>query len=251
MITSAQEYYENLYRIQDENPPTLALLLPKTERIYNIDLNSRTIEAPEYLSVETDHKAEAIYFKMPRFFDGVDLTTKTTVIQFENAAGEGHVYVVPFYDVETADRLGIGGKEGVRQTILFPWLIDHRVAKKSGIVKYSLRIYELSEFDSNVNVVYSLSTLAAESRILHGIDLNEDTLYSVVTLTENNYEPNSYYIKNDRKEYVIDSREEFHAGETYYILNDLDKDTHAATFLEQMIDLGRQAAERDIYWVVL
>lgn len=251
MITSAQEYYENLYRIQDENPPTFALLLPSTERIYEVDLNSRTIEAPEYLSVETDHKAEAIYFKMPRYFDGVDLTTKTTVIQFENAAGEGHVYVVPFYDVETADRLGIGAEEGVKQIILFPWLIDNRVAKQKGTVKFSLRIFELSEFDSNVNVVYSLSTLASESKILHGIDLNEDTLYSVVTLTENNYESGSYYIKDDRGNYVIDNRDEFHAGETYYILNDIDDDTHAATFLEQMIDLGRQAAERDVYWVVL
>ena len=193
MITSAQEYYSNLYRIQDENPPTLALLLPSTERIYNIDLNTRTIEAPEYLSVETDHRAEAIYFKMDRFFDGIDLTTKTAVIQYENAAGEGHVYLVPFYDVETADRLGIGNGDSTHQTILFPWLIDRDVAKKAGIVKYNLRIYELA---SETQLLYSLNTLPAESKILHGIDLGEDTLYSVVTLTENNYEPNSYYIKD-------------------------------------------------------
>lgn len=248
MITSAQEYYSNLYRIQDENPPTLALLLPSTERIYNINLNTRTIEAPEYLSVETDHKAEAIYFKMPRFFDGVDLTTKTTVIQYENAAGEGHVYLVPFYDVETADRLDINEGDDIHQTILFPWLIDRNVAKKAGVVSYNLRIYELA---SESDLLYSLNTLPAESKILHGIDLSDDTLYSVVTLTENNYEPNSYYIKNGNGNYVIDDRNEFHAGETYYILNDIDKDEHAATFLEQMIDLGRQAADRDITWVVL
>lgn len=248
MITSAQEYYENLYRIQDQNPPSLALLLPSYERIYEINLNARTIEAPEYLSVETDHRAEAIYFKMPRFFDGVDLTTKTAVIQYENAAGEGHVYVVPFYDVETADRLEISLGTGVRQTVLFPWLIDNTVAKKAGIVKYNIRFYELASEDQ---LLYSLNTLPAESKILHGIDLSDDTLYSVVTLTENNYEPNSYYIKNERGEYVLDDREEFHAGETYYILNDIDKDTHAATFLEQMIDLAHQAAERDIYWINL
>lgn len=248
MITSAQEYYSNLYRIQDENPPTLALLLPSTERIYNINLNTRTIEAPEYLSVETDHKAEAIYFKMPRFFDGVDLTTKTTIIQYENAAGEGHVYLVPFYDVETADRLDINEGDDIHQTILFPWLIDRNVAKKAGVVRYNLRIYELA---SESDLLYSLNTLPAESKILHGIDLSDDTLYSVVTLTENNYEPNSYYIKDGSGNYIIDNRNEFHAGETYYILNDIDKDEHAATFLEQMIDLGRQAADRDITWVVL
>lgn len=248
MITSAQEYYSNLYRIQDQNPPTLALLLPSTERIYNIDLNKRTIEAPEYLSVETDHKAEAIYFKMPRFFDGVDLTSKTAVIQYENAAGEGHLYVVPFYDIETADRLGINEGIDVRQTILFPWLIDHNVAKTAGVVRYSIRFYELA---SENFVLYCLNTLPAESKILHGIDLSDNTLYSVISLTENNYEPNSYYIKNEEGDYIIDEREEFHAGETYYILNDLDSDAHAASFLDQIMDLSRQAAERDIYWIVL
>jgi hypothetical protein len=248
MITTAAEYYANLYRIQDENPPTLALLLPSTEKIYNIDLNTRTIEAPEFLSVETDHRAEAIYFKMPRFFDGIDLTTKTAVIQYENAAGEGHVYVVPFYDIETADRLGINLGTNVRQTVLFPWLIDHNVAKVAGTVKYNIRFYELA---SESQVLYSLNTLPSESKILHGIDLSDDTLYSVVTLTENNYEPNSYYIKNEQGEFIIDERNEFHAGETYYILNDIDNDSHAASFLEQMMDLGRQAAERDIYWIDL
>lgn len=248
MITSAKEYYSNLYRIQDENPPTLALLLPSTERIYEINLNARTIEAPEYLSVETDHRAEAIYFKMPRYYDGVDLTSKTAVIQYENAAGEGHVYVVPFYDVETADRLEINLGDGIRQTVLFPWLIDHNVAKTAGTVKYNIRFYELA---SENHVIYSLNTLPAESKILHGIDLSDDTLYSVMTLTENNYEPSSYYIKNENGDYVIDDRDEFHAGETYYILNNIDRDDHAATFLEQIMDLSRQAAERDIYWIDL
>lgn len=248
MITSAKEYYSNLYRIQDENPPTLALLLPSTERIFNIDLNTRTIEAPEFLSVETDHRAEAIYFKMPRYYDGVDLTSKTAVIQYENAAGEGHVYVVPFYDVETADRLGINEGVDVRQTVLFPWLIDHNVAKKAGKVSYNIRFYELA---SESHLLYSMNLLPAESQILHGIDLSDDTLYSIVTLTENNYEPNSYYIKNEEGEFIIDEREEFHAGETYYILNNIDKDANAASFLDQMIDLGRQAAERDIYWIDL
>lgn len=248
MITSAQEYYSNLYRIQDENPPTLALLLPSTERIYDINLNTRIIEAPEYLSVETDHRAEAIYFKMPRFFDGIDLTTKTAVIQYENAAGEGHVYLVPFYDVETADRLGINEGDDLHQTILFPWLIDHNVAKKAGIVKYNLRIYELA---SETHLIYSLNTLPAESKILHGIDLDDDIMYSVVTLIETNYEPNTYYVKTEGGEYIIDEREEFHAGETYYILNDIDKDSRAATFLEQIMDLSRQAADKDIYWIDL
>jgi hypothetical protein len=31
MITTANEYYQNLYAIQDENTPQIAVLLPSTE----------------------------------------------------------------------------------------------------------------------------------------------------------------------------------------------------------------------------
>jgi hypothetical protein len=34
MITTAKEYYENLLLIQDQNPPSLAVLLPSDEKIY-------------------------------------------------------------------------------------------------------------------------------------------------------------------------------------------------------------------------
>ena len=64
MITTPKEYYDLLYRIQDENKPSLAVLLPSNEKIYEIDMNSRKIEAPKYLSVELDHRAETIYFKV-------------------------------------------------------------------------------------------------------------------------------------------------------------------------------------------
>ena len=46
MITTPQEYYDLLYRIQDENKPTLALLLPSDEKIFEIDLKTRKIDAP-------------------------------------------------------------------------------------------------------------------------------------------------------------------------------------------------------------
>ena len=36
MITSAQEYYNNLWRLGSLNAPSLAILLPGTENIYNI-----------------------------------------------------------------------------------------------------------------------------------------------------------------------------------------------------------------------
>ena len=69
MITTPKDYYSLYHRIQSENAPSIAVLLPTDERIYKIDLNARTVEAPEYLSVEKDHRAETIYFTVNRFYD--------------------------------------------------------------------------------------------------------------------------------------------------------------------------------------
>ena len=136
MITTPKEYYDLLYRIQDENKPSLAVLLPNDEKIYEIDMNSRKIEAPKYLSVELDHRAETIYFKVGRYYDKIDFANMTCVVQYINAKGEGRVYPVPFYDVETyADE----------NMMLFPWCIDGEATKASGNVTYSVRLYDMDE----------------------------------------------------------------------------------------------------------
>lgn len=246
MITTAKEFYANLYRIQDQNPPTLALLLPSEERIYNVDLNTRTIEAPEYLSVETDHRAEAIYFKMPRFFGNVDLTETTGIIQYINADGENHIYQIPFYDIETADTMGFGYEEP-RQMMIFPWLIDYNVAKTAGIIQYSIRFFVMF---SETQILYDLHTLPSKSKILKGINFDEeDFMFLEVSLTENNYEAGKYYIKDAEGNYVI-SDDAFDAGTTYYIENNFNNDV-SASLLDYMLELSHQAAERDLYWIVI
>lgn len=163
MITTPKEYYDLLYRIQDENKPSLAVLLPSDEKIYEIDMNSRKIEAPKYLSVELDHRAETIYFKVGRYYDNIDLANMTCIVQYINAKGEGRVYPVPFYDVETyADE----------NMMLFPWCIDGEATKASGNVTYSVRFYDIDE--SATYMRYNMSTLPSKSEVLHGISSKTD-----------------------------------------------------------------------------
>ena len=163
MITTPKEYDDLLYRIQDENKPSLAVLLPNDEKIYEIDMNSRKIEAPKYLSVELDHRAETIYFKVGRYYDNIDLANMTCVVQYINAKGEGRVYPVPFYDVETyADE----------NMMLFPWCIDGEATKASGNVTYSVRFYDIDE--SATYMRYNMSTLPSKSEVLHGISSKTD-----------------------------------------------------------------------------
>lgn len=154
MITSLQEYYNLLYLIQDENAPELAVLLPGDEPLLRIDLDTRKIEAPEYLSVATDHRAETVYFSVNRYFDNVDLSTMSCIIQFINAAGESGIYVVPFYDVSRGDEM------------LIPWVIEGAVTAKAGTVSYSVQFFRVSESSSKFS--YNLNTLPATGKILEG-----------------------------------------------------------------------------------
>ena len=160
MITTAEEYYSHLFQIQDHNAPSLALLLPRDEIIYNIDLNTRKIEAPNVLSAQYDHYAETIYFSVDRYFDNMDLTNTVCVVQFinEKKEEEGHLYVVPFYDITYFQN---------ENKILFPWCIGEAATKYSGIVTFSIRFYKLND---NEEIIYNLNTLSAKSEVLHGLD---------------------------------------------------------------------------------
>lgn len=163
MITTPKDYYNLYHRIQSENAPSLAVLLPTDENIYLVDLNARTVEAPEFLSVEKDHKAEVIYFKVNRFFDCYDLTQAVCVVQYINALGESRAYVVPYYDIDTLSE---------DDMILFPWVIDGEVTKLGGVIEYNVKFYKLT--DSGKYYLYNLSTLPAQSQVLFGIGVKDE-----------------------------------------------------------------------------
>lgn len=156
MITSLQEYYNLLYLIQDENPPEMAVLIPGNEPLLRIDLDTRKIEAPEYLSVATDHRAETVYFSVNRYFDNVDLSTMSCVIQFINANGESGLYVVPFYDTTSAGP----------NTMLIPWVIEGAVTAAAGKVVFSVQFFRVSEGSAKYS--YNLNTLPSSSKVLEG-----------------------------------------------------------------------------------
>jgi hypothetical protein len=200
MITEKQEYLDLLYKIQDENKPSLAILLPGDERIYNVDLATRTIEAPEYLSVETDHRSEVVYFKCPRYYDAVDLSNTVCVVQYINANKEGRVYAVPYYDIDTFSDTN---------EMLIPWEVDGEATVAAGNVQYALRFYMLDSRITDKRLVYNLNTLTASSKVLHGIDIDPEELQS----------------SND-KEYIV-------------------------TYLDEILAISREIANKDVYWVVL
>lgn len=173
MITISTEYYRNLFRIQqDHNLPSLAVLLPSTENIYELDLNSRKIEAPEFLGTDTEHAAEVIYFKCDRFFDYMDLASCAIIIQYRTQKFNTQtrkteykygIYAVPFVDVATCS---------LENKMLIPWCVDGNVTAQAGEVTFSIRFYKIDENAERLQ--YSLTTLEAKSQVLDTMDALRD-----------------------------------------------------------------------------
>ena len=136
-IIKEQEFLSNLYAIQSLNPPSYVLFF-YIQKTYNIDLATRTIDAPAHLSVSKDHESETIYFKIDRFHDYMDLTNTTCVIQYITPDKKTHLYVVPFYDVIT---------DKINNKIIFPWCVDGNVTKFTGIVEFSIRFYIADRYE--------------------------------------------------------------------------------------------------------
>ena len=156
MITNAQDYEEALWELQSTAPTRRAILLPKDEKIYEINLNTRKISVPKFLSVAKDHEAETIYFRFDRYYDYIDLTTKACVVQYTNANGESFIYPVPYYDTQTfADT----------NQVIIPWCIQGKATEKAGMVRFAVKWYAVNE---NKKICYSFNTLRAEAEVLAG-----------------------------------------------------------------------------------
>ena len=103
MITNSQEYQDFLANIAIDdhgiyNPPNVLIRIPTDEKIYEIDWESRSIEAPDFIGVETDHEAERVFFRMDRFVDSMDLSNCLGLIQFKNARREEYYQLISNYD---------------------------------------------------------------------------------------------------------------------------------------------------------
>lgn len=187
MITNSEEYKQNLYIIQDTNfPQLIASDIPANEAKLVIDLNTRQVSAPEFLSVQKDHNAETLYFIVDRYYDNVDLATMSCIVQYQNAGKDknsnGYIYAVPQYYLIAP--------EG-EQKLIFPWVIEGPATAYSGTVTFSVRFYRISgQYHEDVEQCtleyeYLLNTLSAKSRVLEGMDVLE-------TSENYTYDPNVF-----------------------------------------------------------
>jgi len=195
MITTPEEYFKYLWGIEAQEPlldeegniqydengevimvgvnpynnrPILSIVLPSDERTFDVDLATRTISVPTFLSVQKDHRAETIYFLIDRFYEYKDLATTSCLIEYVNANGEGGYYLAPFYDITTYKSYTDANGNTYQDKMLIPWCIEGNVTKVAGPVQFALRFYELDK--TNTEFVYNIRTKIATAEVLASTD---------------------------------------------------------------------------------
>lgn len=128
--------------------------------IINIDWDTRKITLPHefqsFLGVQDDHQADTVYFCADRYFDSVDLSTMTCVVEYINASGEGRV--CPILDIDTSTS---------PDKIYFGWKVSRGATKTAGTIRFALRIFSIDI--TNDVYVYNISTQPCSATILKGL----------------------------------------------------------------------------------
>lgn len=167
MITTAEEYKQALLDIQ-KGVTVVRTTLPSTEPRIPIDLDTRQISIPyefKFLATKKETKAETIYFVCDRYFDDIDLSTKTCVVQWVNT--DGKITNRGLYPVTEIDTNSVDGK------IVFGWTIQSESTQIAGRIEFAITFYEINEdktIDQSV-FEYNLTTLATSSLVLDTLDI--------------------------------------------------------------------------------
>ena len=202
-------YKSLLYEIQaakvQTGPGLDTVIVPSNTQLYNVDLKTRTIDAPQNLSVKTEHYAETVYFLVDRFYDSMDLAQTNCVVQYVTKEG-AFIYNVPFCDTTTFDS-GVTDDEGnikdPSPKMIIPWSVSGLATKSAGTIRYSIRFYLIDEASvldehgdatqpENAAFSYSLSTMTATSQILDTLSSDRDF---VVDEQEYHLENNTRYFE--------------------------------------------------------
>ena len=173
-----------------ENYGRTYTILPLDEEYFEIDTNTRIIKVPEAfrkngIAVQGDMGAETIYFKVPRYFDAMDLDHTDIYIQWQYTnsqnknveQGISHEWV---RDIESED-----------DYLIFGWTLGGRITEEAGTLQFSVRFIN-GKRDENKKITeisYSLSTLTATALINPGLNfgLGEVTVETLDDIISANY----------------------------------------------------------------
>lgn len=147
----------------------------------------RIISDVSCVAVAGDMNSLIVTFKMKRFSDGVDKSTKNIRIAYENAAGgTGYDDVANITVVD-------------EEYFTFDWTVCGEALSAAGVAKFAIEVSSLNEYEE---LDYVWQTCESKLTVLDGIKETENTAVDVdryyqVLFYENNDNSSTHIIKDD------------------------------------------------------
>lgn len=170
-VDNLEAYYGSIEEIAALDPKFLRL--PLDEPLFEIDANTRKITVPaEFksngVSVQKDHLAEIIFFRIARFFDYTDLATCDIVINWKMGSKEGKTTrFIKFEEPFLVDEVQTNG-------IIFGWPINDIVTDKSGALTFAVEFFKKDGVGDDAKIIYRFNTLPTSVNIKDGLVISED-----------------------------------------------------------------------------
>ena len=136
-----------------------------------IDKNLRTVTIPDgfVLGVFNDKNVQIVPFAMPRYYNGIDMSTFAIQVNYVNSAGDGDIYLVFDQDVQ-------------EDLILFNWVVDRTAFATSGKTGFVVCMKEDDEYGY---VAREFNTTLAYAPVLEGLEIenpiDEQTALDILT----------------------------------------------------------------------
>ena len=161
-ISNIESFFGSIEEIAALDPKFLRL--PLDEPIFEIDSDTRKISVPNEfkangLSVQNDHLAEIIFFRIDRYFDDMDLGNCNIEINWKmgNKSGKTSRFVM--------------AKDIQPGYIIFGWPIDKEITEKSGAVNFAI---EFNKKDNEGKITYCFNTMPITVNVKEGLVLEEE-----------------------------------------------------------------------------
>lgn len=149
-------------------PAEYYAMLPVDEPFFEINANTRVITVPDSfkkngLSIQNDHLAEIVFFKIDRYFDRNDLANDTNIyIDWKAGKKEGRsVALWPTTAIDSG-------------YIIFGWGISSDMTAEKGTIQFAIRIESASDNDGISGPDLIFNTLVASVGINAGLNISND-----------------------------------------------------------------------------
>lgn len=160
-MINEQAFLDLLTEVQTHHRTMVLTQSYDKSRIIDVDLVNREINLKsspynKFISVSEDHYAETLYFRMPRYYDGVDLLQMVLVVEYVNAKGES--YIAPIIVKDIASEPG---------NIIFGWCIHGNASIQAGTLEFAFHLFQIDL--TTHELTYSLRTKPASSTVMKSI----------------------------------------------------------------------------------